>query len=94
MDEDAKIVEKLKSFGLGKLQKVHELADPNDPDMPLVLRAINELGNPVRTIAPTGERAEKLKRDIEASQSPLPGGQWAQPVEAVTRLNSIRCSNC
>jgi hypothetical protein len=85
MDEDAKIVEKLKSFGLGKLQKVHELADPNDPDMPLVLRAINELGNPVRTIAPTGERAEKLKRDIEASQSPLPGGQWAQPVEAVTR---------
>jgi hypothetical protein len=85
MDEDAKIVEKLKSFGLGKLQKVHELADPNDPDMPLVLRAINEFGNPVRTIAPTGERAEKLKRDIEASQSPLPGGQWAQPVEAVTR---------
>lgn len=71
-----------------KLNFIVQNGDESGQLVPLARQVLSERTK-VQTIAPTGERAAKLKKDIADSQSPLPGGQWAQPIDAALRYAGI-----
>ena len=79
----------LKGLSDQKLQFILDHGDESGQLVPLARQALKERQGGIKSVPPTGERAAKLERDIAASQSPLPGGQWAQPVERALRYAGV-----
>jgi hypothetical protein len=72
--DDQQFIEKLKTKGLEKLQKAAQLADPGDPDMPMVQEAIRQLTPPAQPSTALPLRPEQqahIARELQTTAKPL-----------------------